>query len=58
MLSDRMFLKDINKVAQIYASSLSSPVFSYKFSYLGEFGLPKERGNDFDFECDDYLQYH
>lgn len=51
IISDRMFIKDIGEVALMHSKSITSPVYSYKFSYVPQHGHTYFHAPDVKFNC-------
>lgn len=51
MISDRMFLKDINDATLIQSEAIRSSVYSYKFSHIGQNGMTAVRAPNVKFNC-------
>ena len=60
ILSERLFVNDIQKAARLHASAISSPVYSYNFAYRGKYSwfvYKSEDGEDFGAAHGDDLPY-
>lgn len=51
MVSDRIFTKNIYEVALKQSAAITSPVYSYKLSFLGSFGFTSIYGRHPKYNC-------
>lgn len=58
MITDRLFVGDIQVGALLHSNAIKSRVYSYKLSYVGENGLTSIRAPNMKFNCNQFYSYY